>query len=303
MHERQQEVRQAMTEWRGAVYMIAFTSPHYRGDDLGGLRKRITGAWSKMLSGAPWKRLRARYGLKGYIRALEITWGNANGWHPHLHALFFLDRELTEAERETLEGALFDRWNAIGEREGAKPCKRSLFQLDRVATPEAAGDYVAKWGADHEITHLHAKRARGGGMTPWDLLDLADKGGARARRLFQTYAKATFRARHLTWSKGLKDAVGLLDRDDAELAAEAKGETVLVIDGQDADRLRKAGRIPRLLEVAEAGGAPAALAFIEAAGASIRTDDARRRRRQYFGESDAGDRDERAERADLGRAA
>lgn len=71
------------------IYMAAFTIPHHRFQTAKELRWAVSRAWSKLIGGAPWKRAAAKVGLRGTVRALEVTHGE-NGWRPHIHAIFSL---------------------------------------------------------------------------------------------------------------------------------------------------------------------------------------------------------------------
>ncbi len=267
----------------GAVYMIAFTAAHYRGQRLKPLKDAISGGWSKLIAGKVWKRIKRTYGLSGYIRALEATWGTANGWHPHVHTLLFVDRVLSEDERAAFEADLFDRWDRIIRREGGTPCNPDVFRLERCATPEAAGNYVAKWGADAEITKLHSKSAKGGGQTPWDMLDLAANGGHAAGRRFREFCRTMKGARHLTWSQGLKRRFGIGDVSDDQAAEDdTSADVVMEIAGRDFDRVRDVGAELRVLKAVEAGGPFAAEALINEIVATVITPELIGRREQYF---------------------
>lgn len=284
--QRQEEVATALErakEEGGAVYMMAFTAPHYRGQKLRMLRSRIANGWRKMLSGSPWGRVKADFGVSGYIKALEVTHGVKNGWHVHIHVLFFLDRELSELDRARMEMRLFDRWNGIVQREGSEPCNPAVFQLDRAKSSEAAGDYVAKWGSDYEITHLHSKTAKGGGRSPFKLLDLASQGYEEAGKHFGEYSRAMHGSRQLTWSRGLKDRFGIGETEDEDIAATVEGEDIAVIEGKEADAVVRAGKVCGLLEAAERGGEAAVRAFIESLGHGVRSRAVDACRAAYFG--------------------
>lgn len=264
MEGRRLEVRAVLNghhDAGGGTYMMAFTASHHAGQRLVDTKRRISRTWTKMLAGDPWKRLRAAYGINGYIRALEVTWSPQNGWHPHVHVLFLTDGVLSDAEQAMLEWELFDRWDRIVQCEGAeRPCNIDVFRLERATTPERAGDYIGKWGTDREITSLHVKRAKGGGFSPWDLLDLIGRGGDRARRLFREFSKAMKGSRQLTWSRGLKARYGIDEVADEALSEEvADAEAVAVADlaGDDFDIVYAAGRVCDVLEVLERDGVEA----------------------------------------------
>ncbi len=97
----------------GVVWMGTFTLRHDRWQSAAELRRIITKAWSKTIAGAPWQRASAAAKLDGWARALEVTHGNANGWHPHIHAVFFLG---AGADAQAFGHWLFDRWCNTVER-------------------------------------------------------------------------------------------------------------------------------------------------------------------------------------------
>ncbi|MGM9117332.1 hypothetical protein ACTFF4_05615, partial [Campylobacter jejuni] len=46
-------------------------------------------------------------GITGLIRNLEVTYGDANGWHPHVHELWFLPRRFSDRAIARLKSQLF----------------------------------------------------------------------------------------------------------------------------------------------------------------------------------------------------
>ncbi|MFI9366985.1 hypothetical protein ACIG5E_39035 [Kitasatospora sp. NPDC053057] len=81
-----------------------------RDGQRGGLVALLHDAWKSAYgsAGRPWRRLRDSYGIVGYERAFEDTWGSESGFHLHWHVLWVLkvDPELTGDERREL----FDRF-------------------------------------------------------------------------------------------------------------------------------------------------------------------------------------------------
>jgi hypothetical protein len=210
----------------GLVLLVSFTVAHGIGDDLSLLLQRFTAAERSMKQSGGYGRLKGRVGLVGTVRALEVTYGRMHGFHPHAHALYFVAAD-TDVTAFTAE--LFRLWQGAAERQGLTMNGRGL---DVRATVGAVGSYVAKWGAAAELTNAGAKRGRAGGVTPWELLaHFAATGEVWARDRFRDYA-GVFKGRHqLTYSHGLKSALGLAieaDKTDAELAVEAEHGAVWV---------------------------------------------------------------------------
>ncbi len=227
--KRRGELESAITNHRaagGVVLLVSFTVAHGIGDDLPLLLQRFTAAERSMKQSGGYGRLKERVGLVGTVRALEVTYGRSHGFHPHAHALYFVGADI---DVTAFAAELFRLWRSAAERQGLTMNERGL---DVRATVGAVGTYVAKWGAAAELTNASAKRGRAGGLTPWELLAHFDGTGETwARDRFRDYAGA-FKGRHqLTYSHGLKAALGLdsvAEKTDAELAAEVEHGAVWV---------------------------------------------------------------------------
>ena len=200
----------------GAVYMATFTMRHHLFNRVADLKSTITKAWQKMQSGAPWGRLKNEHGISHAVRALEVTHGG-NGWHPHLHVLLLTKKTLDDTEMELMKLDLFERWAAkIKSLKGTTEI--GAFDLRKASSGIEAASYIAKWGAGHEIAKGAGKSASG--RSVWDLLK-ASEFDPEAGRLFKEYAEAFKGARHLTYSKGSREAYDLRDPEtDLELAIE-----------------------------------------------------------------------------------
>lgn len=219
---RRDEVAQALAGAKAsgfAVYLLTLTFPHGLGDDLESIVSQSLKAYSKVFSTKAGVKLRERIGLDGTIRAMEVTHGAANGFHPHFHVLLFLDpgKAVTPSYVHSQIGP---RWQAVCVSSGL-PCP-SLEHGCRVDDGEKAAAYVAKgstWGLESEVTKGQSKVAKGAkGRTPFALLrDYAD-GDKQAGALFAEYAKVFQGKRQLVWSNGLKRRMAVVDRTDDELA-------------------------------------------------------------------------------------
>lgn len=225
------EIIQAHQSMGGAVYMVTLTIRHHAFQRAAELRHAVTEAWRKVQGGSVWQGMKERAGVKGTVRALEVTYGQA-GWHPHMHVLICTGKELPEATEEYLRGAIFDRWAAAVRKLGYGECSRDAYRFDLCGSPDEAGVYVSKWGTASELVKGHSKMARGGGFSPWQLLKLAGEGDHTAGRLFREYAGAFKGARQLTWSMGFRANLGFgLELEDEFLAADDRyqSESVCII--------------------------------------------------------------------------
>jgi hypothetical protein len=103
--------------------LVTFTLRHRAGMPLRLLRVLLARAYSELKAGNAGQALRRSIGHLGDVRAAEQTWGESSGWHPHLHAIWFLGGVPPEDVTEQL----YERWAA---------CVRNTFA--RVRTLAAA---------------------------------------------------------------------------------------------------------------------------------------------------------------------
>lgn len=160
-------------ELGGGVLMTTFTVPHHRGDSLEETRELVTTAYRKVKSGSPWlgakttTGMRDKAGYSGATKVVETTYGS-NGWHPHVHALWFLEEPLEEGELEELRIWLRERWRKkVASGGGQEPHPEKGVQ---VHSGQNAGRYVAKMGLGRETSGLAHKTARAGNLTPFEML-------------------------------------------------------------------------------------------------------------------------------------
>ena len=129
----------------------------------------------------------------------------------------------------------------------------------QVQSAQAAGAYVAKFGAAEELALQGQKRGRNGSRGPWQLLDDARDGCARSAAIWREYALAFRGRRQLVWSPGLKARFSIGETTDDEAAAEVDpappAAEVLRAWAGAGDRWRSARRRRvALVQAAEAGG-------------------------------------------------
>jgi hypothetical protein len=105
----------AAADLGGHLLLVSYTFFHRRTDGLSASLSGFLDAQRAMAGNRPYKRLTARYGIIGTVRALELTWGHANGWHSHAYAIMFAPSEIDPAE---LEEELYPAWAAVAHRQG-----------------------------------------------------------------------------------------------------------------------------------------------------------------------------------------
>ena len=233
--QRSVEVRAVIDAWvarGGAVSMLTLTAPHTRDDVLEDLLERFTSAQRLLTKGSSWARFKDRHGVRGYVKALEVTYGQENGWHVHSHWLLFSDSALGGYARSVV----LQQWRSACKRasiRGRLSAKHAVTLQDGAAVKT----YVTKMGAEYtwssedELVRSHSKRGRGLRFTPFDLLALQLGEGSEALRLdgvarWIEYCEAFHGRMQMSWSRVggttfrkwlLGEAA--LERTDEELAA------------------------------------------------------------------------------------
>ena len=231
--ERRAELESGMKAWTGKgghVYLLTLTFPHERDEGLADLMARMGKAMDKFRTGRPYRNMREQFGVVGVVRGLEVTWGQ-NGWHPHMHLLVFGKPGL-EADQATID-ILRGAWVGALQKVGLCPTAKISWAMERALDLRGgakAAQYIAdygrdeKWGMSSELTRHAAKvGARGlsnfdGHVTPFQVLDWARTGDAVAVRLWREFADVFHGKRKLVYSAGLKEILGIRDRDDEEIA-------------------------------------------------------------------------------------
>lgn len=194
-----------------SVVMLTLTARHDRQMKLAPFLDALKDAKRRFRQRREWRGLKPVF--VGSVTATEVTHGR-NGWHPHFHEIAVLDCP-PAAALAFIEG-LRAAWLACLQGVGLSG-NEAAFQ---VQSAQAAGAYVAKFGAAEELALQGSKRGRNGSRGPWQLLDDARDGDARAAAIWLEYALAFRGRRQLVWSPGLKARFGVGETSDDEAAAE-----------------------------------------------------------------------------------
>jgi hypothetical protein len=249
----------------GGAVMATFTFPHRMGMALRPSLNLLRDCFGAVTSGRAWMAAKDVYGLVGRIKATEITFGG-NGWHPHLHVLFFTRVPLTPAEQRSLEGLLYDRWSTAIVRQGhQRPSRRHGVDVRPVFAREqdggeSLGRYLCKiaggWGVGQELARADLKRGRAKSLGPWELLDHAlEDGDAQALDLWHEYEQATKGRAAVKWSPGLRAELSLgAELSDEEAAVEemeGDPDYVVWLSATQWNEIVFTGEVPDLLEAVE----------------------------------------------------
>jgi hypothetical protein len=221
-HGRAQEITRGVVSWLqqgGQAYLVTFTARHAHSDQLAdlmdaiqgtragaskGIRRR-PGAYQRMITGGTWAGrpergvdgIRDRVGYLGMIRATEVTVGQINGWHPHLHAIVFIggrtvgqrsEKRVTEvfepsaAALEEWQDHFRGTWTRHLKQINPdyEPSRKHGVDFKRLRTERDARDlsqYIAKLqegsqaiNPANEVARGDLKSGREGNMTPFQML-------------------------------------------------------------------------------------------------------------------------------------
>jgi hypothetical protein len=243
----------ALAKARGwDVFMMTLTIPHGMGDELSALLEQIHKAWRSTSTSRAGQKLRKLLGVRGTVRALEVTHGQ-NGFHPHLHVLLFLDQDFSP---QSVQNAFAPLWQQACERVGLP--RPSDAHGCRVDDGSQAAAYASKWGLESELTKSHTKKGKTGSRTPWDFLrSVLGKleGWEQSAHLFRTYAEAFKGKRQLYWSNGLRDLLAMGAEETDKETAEKEIDRSYALADLTADHWRAILRTKSesaVLDIAEA---------------------------------------------------
>lgn len=290
--KRSSEVEKGVDTWTqagGSVFMLTLTHSHKRTDNLALKMKLLQKALSRFFGDRAMKEIFDQFGKVGQIKALETTYSDANGWHPHHHILMFSkmspDEFLNNAVSVTYDKNGYVQYVSL-EREQKLIAKGRIddikivtFEqfiksywvkiclavglgapsLKRGATMQNASavkTYLTKFKTAQELTNAQAKRAKGDSRNQWEILADAHNGCESSGKLWQVYADAFKGQRQLFWSRGLKGMLlidEIADDEIEELEGVAEDEIVTVIElaVEDWGYIRRKNWQAQLLEIFE----------------------------------------------------
>lgn len=226
------------TEVKGFTYLLTLTSPHYAYQNLSLLRERMRDAKELFFGGKKNASLfQKQLGKIFHVTNLEVTYGQ-NGWHPHNHILIFSDKYLSIQEFTKIKILLADHWANCLSKVGIRKLKgdEKYIACD-LSDGTYAEQYVSKWGIESEMTKGHLKQGRESSITPFDLLRLSENDDLifdkKPSDLFREFANAFKGARQLYFSRGLKRAFSIQEKDDDQVMSETLDEAIFLRDVDD----------------------------------------------------------------------
>lgn len=205
------------------AWFVTFTVPHSLDTPLNKSLGALRSAYARMRR---YSSLRDFWSsVEGVIKATEIQVGN-NGFHPHLHTIFFTKNDSFD------EARLRSAWAKAVVREGlARPSDR-VGVVVKEATSMNLSWYLTKIQENKsklsfEMTRSDLKSGRVNNSNEWhaapfDLLDTSVSlpiSMAQRQRLWVDYVKSTKGVSAIRWSKGLKERLLVAEVSDDALGA------------------------------------------------------------------------------------
>lgn len=270
---RAEEIRQVVTgafAAGGGAVLVTLTLRHHAGQPLRASWDAARYAWSRVTSGRRYAAEVERFGLLGWAAVIEVTHGEAHGWHPHLHVLVLFDRPVSEETAEVMACRWWMRWEAALGRKGYTAVANRGGLDARLVSPDdsagsALGTYLSKLA--HEVTGAHTKDGRHGNRTPFAILrDGLATGLADDIEAWWQWEQASHGRKQLTWSKGTRERFGLGgELTDEEIAEQDLASADLVALPPETWRVVRPVA-EQLLTVAEVEGLEAACRWLTGRG-------------------------------------
>ncbi|KQT83118.1 hypothetical protein [Aurantimonas sp. Leaf443] len=209
---RVQRVVEATTEHDGSFVMGLVTVSHGPADRLADLKRLVSESFAAARRGAPWERIKRRGGIAGVLVAPEVTHGGY-GWHFHIH--FGMACLADKADARAAGEALIERFMRAVEARGGKALRHAQG-IQIAASPEAAGEYIAKGTSWELAAGSSGRKSHAAGRTPWDIAEDAIDGDMPSYGLWREFAEAMPGTRSCVVTPRLAAALGIDAEDDDE---------------------------------------------------------------------------------------
>jgi hypothetical protein len=170
------------------------------------------------------KFFREYFKIDYYVKSLEVTYSNQNGFHPHLHVVFFHSAKFDVLQ---LQQYIFKRWKYLTNKQKVY-CNESALNVQQGYSKEVV-NYISKWSISHEMTGSYKKQSKDS-KSPWDLLHeiSIETNVIQNTFLFKTYANAFSGKHQLHFSKGLKKEYNTPDLTDEQLNNQNQSDSILL---------------------------------------------------------------------------
>ncbi|UUF13238.1 MULTISPECIES: protein rep [Flavobacterium] len=141
-----------------SIGFLTLTVRHAKFDTLKKTLEKISDNYRKFQQS---RFFRQNHGIIGQVKTLEITYSDGNGWHPHLHILYFYDNA-NDQEIEKFQKEVLKRWVSFRDNDSLiKGQNQKMLSSDN-------SDYLAKYDITMEMTKGQIKSSKG--LTPFTAL-------------------------------------------------------------------------------------------------------------------------------------
>lgn len=202
----------------GKIGFLTLTFSHKKHDSLADILFKFSQATKKFMGGRAFQNIRDELGMIGRVKALEVTYSDINGFHPHAHLGVFYTNDVS---LEELQAEMYILWEKACSKVGLTVNEKHGLKFE---DGDVADEYLSKhgsWGIDQELTKGHVKKAKHGSFSPFDFLrEYLVTEDFKYIKLFREYAECFKGKRQLQWSRGLKKRFLLEEKSDEQVAKE-----------------------------------------------------------------------------------
>ncbi len=256
--QRSLEIQAAVDRWQSEnneLLFMTLTMRHKREDGLKMCIDAVMGGWRRMTTGKVWKRFLLRWHVSGWVRSIEVTWSQANGWHVHAHVLVFCTgKALSPSKLEQFSGEIWGRWSRYLTASSSRtPDRVHGVDVRRVDSNGAVlAQYLGKLqeekgsttGVAYELSRTDLKASHASdSYVPFQFLDNdSSLPEPLRRRLFCEFYRATKGRKAITWSRNLRAELDLdAEKTDEQIieAAVSQAPIVCEIPAKVFDRARR----------------------------------------------------------------
>ncbi len=144
-----------------SIGFLTLTVRHSKVDTLKKSLEKISKNYRSFQNQRFFSRNKIDFGLIGQVKTLEITYSETNGWHPHLHILFFYNNSDNKMI-EKFQKEFIKRWVSYKDNDSLikAQCQKMLSH--------DISDYMAKYDITSEMTKGQIKSSKG--LTPFTAL-------------------------------------------------------------------------------------------------------------------------------------
>jgi len=139
---------------------LTLTTRHSKAESCKEVKKRVLNAWRKVTQMRKYKDFGAET-----IRALEVKYNLANGWHPHLHIAII--SECSDVELKNFcYSFIIPKFLQLMDNESMAANQK----YKPIWAGNGISDYITKWDLSLELTHAQAKENFSNSFTPFGML-------------------------------------------------------------------------------------------------------------------------------------